>query len=266
MNAGRFGPTGQQCFFAYHPPQAGRDGASAVLLCNPWGQEAIRAHRLLRNLAERLAREGHAVLRFDYVGTGDSDGDDAQADWEAWLRNVIAADGELAARSGLATRAWFGLRLGGTLAAIASARSARAPDRLVLWDPIDDGPAYLRELSAAHARERKVLHGVPRPDRAYPDEPDQALGFALPPPFRAALKAVAPGAFAQARTAAAILLTERGAAAVEGPGTALARAGSAVTTVELPSRTDWCADEAMNTSIVPREGLEAAMRALAGTP
>jgi hypothetical protein len=51
----------------------------AVLLCNPFGQEALRSQRGFRVLADRFARTGCATLGFDYFGTGDSDGDDDDA-------------------------------------------------------------------------------------------------------------------------------------------------------------------------------------------
>ena len=45
------------------------------MLCYPWGSEYIYAHRSLRLLAQRRAAAGIHTLRFDYFGTGDSDGD-----------------------------------------------------------------------------------------------------------------------------------------------------------------------------------------------
>src|ERR1700755_3241688 len=47
-------------------------GDVALLICNPFGYEALCAHRALRVLAERAALAGAHVLRFDYRGTGDS--------------------------------------------------------------------------------------------------------------------------------------------------------------------------------------------------
>ena len=44
----------------------------------------VRAHRLLRVLAERLARNGIAVMRFGPYGAGDSLGNDEQLDLAGW--------------------------------------------------------------------------------------------------------------------------------------------------------------------------------------
>ncbi len=68
-----FGTSGRELFGIYHAAEVVSPSRPAVLLCNPFGQEAVRAHRIYRILAERLARAGHNVMRFDYYATGDSD-------------------------------------------------------------------------------------------------------------------------------------------------------------------------------------------------
>jgi len=55
---------------ALHQPQRLRPRSTAVLLCNPFGEEASRSHRIYRVLATQLERAGFAALRFDYSGTG----------------------------------------------------------------------------------------------------------------------------------------------------------------------------------------------------
>ena len=51
----------------------------AVLLCNSIRHEYERCHRTLRQLAAKLAAKGNHVMRFDYFGTGDSQGEYDQA-------------------------------------------------------------------------------------------------------------------------------------------------------------------------------------------
>ena len=87
-----FGKANRRLFGILHPP-AVLDGERAnVVLCNAFGQEAIRAQRTMWVLAERLARAGHSVLRFDYYGTGDSMGDDLDGDFDGWADDVGEAD------------------------------------------------------------------------------------------------------------------------------------------------------------------------------
>ena len=67
----QFGPDGQQRLGIYHAPRASVAGEGGVVLCAPIGQEYMRTHRPLRQLALALADAGLHVLRFDYHGTGD---------------------------------------------------------------------------------------------------------------------------------------------------------------------------------------------------
>jgi pimeloyl-ACP methyl ester carboxylesterase len=121
-----------------------------VLLCNPFGEEAARAHRMYRVLGMQLVRAGYAALRFDYSGTGDSLGSASDASLDAWIGDVEVAAEKLRSASGATRLAVIGLRFGATLAMLAAARSSLRPRHLLLWDPVVDGAAYLRELAAQH--------------------------------------------------------------------------------------------------------------------
>ncbi len=134
----------------YHPPHMGAPPrSSAVVLCNPFGYEAICAYRAYCHLAERLAATGFPVLRFDYHGTGDSSGQDDDPDRvRAWLDSVAEAARELKARSQQAEISLFGVRLGATLAAAAAAELDDVAS-LVLWAPCATGRAYVREMRAS---------------------------------------------------------------------------------------------------------------------
>lgn len=144
-----FGPAGHRLFGVYHPAAGRGEGGKAMVLCNPWGPEALRAHRGLRALADTLARGGWHVLRFDYFGTGDSEGDDGEGDVDVWTRDTVDAVLELCRLSGATGAVLAGLRLG---AAIASLAARGRPDvhGLVLWDPVADGAGYLNDLPAGH--------------------------------------------------------------------------------------------------------------------
>src|SRR4051812_12036371 len=103
-----FGSAEARLFGWYHRPAQPR--ATAVVICNPLGDDYVRAHRSLRHLAEALAAAGYPVLRFDFHGTGDSAGDERDPGRvEAWRRDVGAAVDELRARSGAAAISIVGL-------------------------------------------------------------------------------------------------------------------------------------------------------------
>jgi pimeloyl-ACP methyl ester carboxylesterase len=132
------------CFGWLHPAQ-GRQG---VVLCSPFGYDALCTHRGWRRLAERVAAAGSPVLRFDYPGAGDSLGDEEDSGRvEAWIESIVAAARYLRQSTGVTQVSLCGLRLGATLAALAAQRLGDV-DALVLLSPASSGRNYVRELRA----------------------------------------------------------------------------------------------------------------------
>ena len=112
----------------------------------PFGQEYMRAHRAFRQLSMLLSRRGVHVFRFDYFGTGDSAGASVDGDVPQWIEDIATSIDELKDTAGIERVSLVGLRLGGALAAMAAATRTDI-DRLVLWDPVVDGSAYVHELT-----------------------------------------------------------------------------------------------------------------------
>lgn len=133
--------------FVHYPD---RPNGRGVLICPPFGYEATCAYRTLRCLGDRLAADGHLVLRFDYEGTGASAGTGLEADQlERWIESVVAGLAELR-RRGVARPAIVGLRLGAALA-VAASGSEHHLGPIVLWEPILSGRQFYRELRAQTA-------------------------------------------------------------------------------------------------------------------
>jgi len=145
-----FGTSDEQLFGVYHTPDADNLRSAAVVLCQPVGHEYLRAHRAFRNLAVALAEQGFHVLRFDYLGCGDSTGDGERTTVEQCLSDLSAAIDELKDIAGVGRVALIGLRMGATLAAVIASRR-RDIDRVVLWDPVVDGETYLEALQTLQA-------------------------------------------------------------------------------------------------------------------
>ena len=138
-----FGPPERPLFGWLHLPHS-REVRGGVVLCQPMGIEAICVYFTYRKLADQLAEQGLAVLRFDYDGTGDSAGQETDPGRvDAWLSSVTAAVDELAA-TGVPRIGLVGVRMGGLFAAHEAARRGGV-DALVLWDPCVSGKAFLRE-------------------------------------------------------------------------------------------------------------------------
>ncbi|MBK1656922.1 alpha/beta fold hydrolase [Paracraurococcus ruber] len=132
----------------FHPPR-GTPLDRGVVLCAPFGQEALATHRGWRALAEALAAAGLAALRFDYPGAGDSAGDDGQPCLDAWTDATLAAAAWLQREAGLAQVMLCGLRLGALLAATAAGRQPGLVHGLMLLAPPASGRVHARELAMA---------------------------------------------------------------------------------------------------------------------
>lgn len=263
-----FGPGDRRLFAIFQPAHGAAPAAAAVLLCNPYGQEAIRTHRIYRVLADRLAAAGFDVMRFDYYGTGDSAGEDAEGELRGWARDLAAAHEELTRRSGSLRSIWMGARLGATLATQATAQVNQPPHRLVLWQPIVNGADYLRELAELHVQTldnsyagsvrpwRDMIPAGRRPaDR-------ECIGFELGDALRSQLSELTPATLTSPRTWHCALIEhgERGATAaiVE----AWRRSGLRVSIATLTHDLDWTWQQPLESGLVPVEPLELLIEAM----
>jgi pimeloyl-ACP methyl ester carboxylesterase len=145
MNPYFFGTNERRLFGVYEAAQQSLTGRG-VVLCHPWGAEYIYAYRVMRLLSKMLSANGFHTLRFDYFGTGDSDGEAASGDVSGWEADIQSAIDELKDTTGATQVSLVGLRLGATLAANVAIRSVSEISSLVLWDPIVSGAEYLREM------------------------------------------------------------------------------------------------------------------------
>lgn len=163
-----FGDPAEPLFGALNEPPAGSERGHGVLVCPPIAQEHVRTHWALRQLAAALARTGYHVLRFDWFGVGDSAGRAGEGGVTRWVEDARTAAQELRDATGLRKISVVGLRFGATIAALAGRRLK--PQALVLWDPVLDGPGYLRELGALHAGvladEKRFFYKWPKALRA----------------------------------------------------------------------------------------------------
>ncbi|WP_322042746.1 alpha/beta fold hydrolase [Paraburkholderia sp. J67] len=163
------------CFGWLHPAP----GDHGVVLCNPFGYDALCTHRGWRKLAERLAAAGMPALRFDYPGTGDSDGnEDDPGRIVAWIDSIVAAVRYLRGSTGVARVSLVGLRLGGTLAALAAQRLGDI-DGLVLLAPPIAGRGYIRELRAHRQSWLSTPSGLNADPLSDADQYVEAFGFGL---------------------------------------------------------------------------------------
>lgn len=265
-----FGPSGRQLVGLFHPAESPRAAGSAVLMCAPYGQEAMRTQRFFRVLADRLARAGVAVLRFDYHGTGDSPGDDAVGDLDGWQSDVDAAHQELRRLADTRSIQWFGARLGASVALLAAGRERVDPARLVLWEPVVQGRTYIDELRAAHVDALEQSFCVPdrtlrkrlaqEPD-AFTDGP---LGFAMSVRLREQIRAITPLNVTAGGACDTVVLADPQDATVRDWVHAQAERELPVTLAPFSHPLIWTADPQPNNAMVPADALQRMLAELRG--
>jgi len=133
---------GLRLFGVLHLPEgAARD--CGLVFCAPFAEEHKQGYRVFVELARRLEAAGFPCLRFDYRGTGDSEGPFAAFSLAGAVRDIGSAAALLRQRAGVARIGLIGLRLGASLAWRAAAEGLEA-SHLVLWQPIADGDLFYR--------------------------------------------------------------------------------------------------------------------------
>jgi alpha-beta hydrolase superfamily lysophospholipase len=198
-----FGPETRPLFgWLHRAPAPSRLG---LVICNPFGYEAICTYRVLRHFAEAAAAAGIPTLRFDYDGTGNSAGDDRDPDRLAgWVASTGAAMDALRAEAGVDRVAVLGVRLGALIGALAASRRGDV-DGLVAIAPVVAGKAHVRELRAL----QMSTIALPTPPGVHEEEGIQpALGFPLTGQTKAELSAIDLAREPRA-PAPAVLLLER---------------------------------------------------------
>jgi len=173
---------GSTCLAWFHAAQGQPRGIS-VLMCQAVGYEALCAYGAYRQISQALAQAGFDVLRFDYPGTGDASGSEAEGDRVPdWTASIRTAAQTLAQITGHSRLALFGLRLGAQLALQAAAQMGGV-ERIVLWAPCKSGRAFTRELRAAATQRGARV-------QATPDGNVLSMGFLYTAPTLSALQAL----------------------------------------------------------------------------
>lgn len=129
-------------------PARGAARRVAVLFVSPWGLEEMCGRKFFRILAERLAENGFASLRFDYPGTGDSLADDVEKiDLQVWLDSFSTAATRLKQLSGCDRLVVVAQGVGATVA-IKALEAGADCEAIALLAPVVSGRSYTREIAA----------------------------------------------------------------------------------------------------------------------
>ncbi len=156
-----------------------QEAHASVLLVPPFFHEWQRSYRLFALLADALASRGVRVLRFDYRGTGDSSGEDAEF---LPSRALDDADAMLALlrEYGPAPITLIGVRAGALLAEPLAARHTLP---WWAWQGVERGDAHLHELRTRDRHERNNRNRFPFLGRARVSDAGTLMGHRLHPEF-----------------------------------------------------------------------------------
>jgi dienelactone hydrolase len=143
--------SGRQSLFGWlHQPEEGRCSDLGIVICKPFGYEAMCAHGSIRAFADACAGAGVTVLRFDYTGTGDSSGSDTDTNAvNQWCDDIRTAMDALR-QTGVTRFGLLGIRFGALLASVVAGGDPSV-EHLIAVAPVVNGRRHLRELRAFQA-------------------------------------------------------------------------------------------------------------------
>lgn len=251
-----FGRGGAPLFGCFHPASAPVREGSAIVICQPLGQEYIRCHRMLRVLAAQLAQAGVAVLRFDYYGCGDSRGDGEEATLSRCVEDLGEAVRFLRGRTRALNVELLGVRLGAAIALRFAASRRGQMERIALWDPVVRGKDFLasmREQGAQYSNRMRKIFGR-RASPAESDGPLDFIGFRFSEQMVDELVGLDLLAIEERPCARALILDSVAEPAAVSLGDRLDSIGVATVLERLPSPRIWLTEP--NQGLVPHAALE----------
>jgi pimeloyl-ACP methyl ester carboxylesterase len=130
----------------HRPTGSGRRVVPGVLFFHGFTGDRMESHWIFVKCARALAQQGIASLRFDFYGSGESEGEFCEVTMESEISDAQTAVRFFRAQKGIDARrvGLCGLSMGGAVAACVAARlRVRA---LVLWAALAH-TAHLRELA-----------------------------------------------------------------------------------------------------------------------
>jgi len=132
-------------FYVSHIPSSSSVSAGVVLV-PPFAEEMNKSRRMLSLIAKALAGRGMHVVLPDFFGTGDSEGDFSEASWEGWLEQLDQIINKMVMDYDIESYSLLGVRAGSLLAIEHIQQPQADADKLILWQPVIDGAAYLTQF------------------------------------------------------------------------------------------------------------------------
>lgn len=178
---------GQKIFGILHLP-TGVENPPCIMICHGLGGHKTGRYRVYVDLAEALVLAKFAVFRFDFRGSGDSEGSFSDMTLKGEISDALAALEYLKSEKRVDTTkiGLFGRSLGGAVATL-SASIFRSIKCIALWAPIFNGDQWKNEWSGVRdgaileeeANELRRINGQIAGMRFYAEMFDMRIDQAL---------------------------------------------------------------------------------------
>jgi len=129
-----------------------------TLVVPAFAEEMNKSRRIVTDLAQHERARGRGLLCVDLFGTGDSDGEFADARVGRWLEDLSAAV-DWSARRGWPVTSLLGIRFGALLGAAFIRQEDPDLSRVVLWQPVVSGARMMEQFLRIRAMATRMEHG-----------------------------------------------------------------------------------------------------------
>jgi len=129
-----------------------------TLVVPAFAEEMNKSRRIVTDLAQHERARRRGLLCVDLFGTGDSDGDFADARVGRWLEDLSAAV-DWSARRGWPVTSLLGIRFGALLGAEFLRQGNPGLSRVVLWQPVVSGARMMEQFLRIRIMATRMEHG-----------------------------------------------------------------------------------------------------------
>ena len=131
-----------------------------IIFLHPYAEEKQYVDRIFVHFARLLCSRGYFVMRFDFYGCGDSEGNFEELTFESQISDIQSISNQFIRDTGIGEISLFGVRLGASIA-IQYAGIDKNINNLILWSPIVNGAEYAatllrNKIFASFAEKKKI--------------------------------------------------------------------------------------------------------------
>ncbi len=173
-------------FLTHYSPAKPPSERHALLIIPPFADEMNKSRHMFSILARSLVSQGMDCCIVDLYGTGDSEGDFADADWDIWCNDVHTVYSWLRQQD-IPTVSLLGMRTGALLAADLIHRQLVTANNLIFWQSVTDGEVFLNQSLRLRIA-AQMLDKMPEQSTTdslrkslQRDEPVEVAGYMLSP-------------------------------------------------------------------------------------